>query len=82
MNTRLERHRPAACSPALALLTLFAIPAAAVPVVAPEFAGVYSIQSLGEVPGLPLTYGGLTFIDNDAADRETANRGGPPTRST
>ena len=65
MNTRTDHVRLAACSPAVALLTLFAIPAAAVPVVAPEFAGVYSIQSLGAVPGLPPTYGGLTFIDND-----------------
>ena len=49
----------------LAALALLATPAFAVPTVAPEFSGVYTIQSLGAVPGLPLTYGGLTFIDND-----------------
>jgi len=46
-------------------LVLFTMPAWAVPVVAPEFAGVYTIQSLGAVPGLPTAYGGLTFIDDD-----------------
>jgi hypothetical protein len=50
---------------ALAALALLATPAFAVPTVAPEFAGVYSIQSLGQVPGLPVPYGGLTFIDDD-----------------
>lgn len=49
----------------LALATLVAAPVGAVPVVAPAFSGVYTIQSLGAVPGLPSPYGGLAFIDND-----------------
>jgi hypothetical protein len=32
---------------------------------APAFSGVYSIESLGSVPGLPVAYGGLTFIGKD-----------------
>jgi hypothetical protein len=32
-------------------------------IVAPEFAGSYSLTSLGAVPGLPPSYGGLTFLD-------------------
>lgn len=65
MNTPRTRNSVAGRSPALALLTLLAMPAMALPVVAPEFAGVYTIQSLGRVPGLPDPYGGLTFIDDD-----------------
>lgn len=63
MNTT---HRRAAVGAiALAFGVLIATPAGAVPVVAPAFSGVYSIQSLGAVAGLPGPYGGLAFIDND-----------------
>jgi hypothetical protein len=65
MNKTSHRHLLAGCNPALAGLALLATPALAAPVVAPEFAGVYTIQSLGAVPGLPSAYGGLTFIDDD-----------------
>jgi hypothetical protein len=65
MNTRQTRSSVAGHGTALALLTLLAAPALAVPVVAPEFAGVYTIQSLGRVPDLPDPYGGLAFIDDD-----------------
>jgi len=62
MTSRPSPLTLAGCKAALALL---AMPAVAAPVVAPEFAGVYTIQSLGAVPGLPAAYGGLTFIDAD-----------------
>lgn len=65
MSSPRNRNFAARRSPALALLALLATPAMAVPVVAPEFAGVYTLQSLGQVPGLPEPYGGLTFIDDD-----------------
>ena len=38
------------------------LPAAA-QVVAPAYAGSYSLQSVGTVPGLPTPYGGVTFLD-------------------
>ncbi|HZP85258.1 MAG TPA: PEP-CTERM sorting domain-containing protein [Burkholderiales bacterium] len=31
----------------------------------PFYAGSYSVNSIGSVPGLPTQYGGLTFLDND-----------------
>lgn len=31
----------------------------------PDFAANYTAVSLGSVPGLPIRYGGLTFLDND-----------------
>ena len=65
MNTTHRRAAGGAGAFALALASLFATPVGAVPVVAPAFSGVYSIQSLGGVPGLPSPYGGLAFIDND-----------------
>ena len=39
--------------------------AAAQAVVAPAFAGSYTLTDLGSITGLPAQYGGLTFIDND-----------------
>ncbi len=33
--------------------------------VAPAFAGSYSLETLGSVPGLPTPYGGVTFLDAD-----------------
>lgn len=65
MNTTDRRAAGAAAAFALALATLVVSPAGAVPLVAPAFAGIYSIQSLGAVPGLPSPYGGLAFIDSD-----------------
>ena len=65
MNTTHRRAAGGAGAFALALASLVAAPAGAVPVVAPAFSGVYSLQSLGGVPGLPSPYGGLAFIDND-----------------
>lgn len=47
------------------LATMAGAPAVAVPLIAPAYSGVYSIQSLGAVPGVPSAYGGLTFIDDD-----------------
>jgi hypothetical protein len=46
----------------LGALGVAARPAAADPVIAPEFAGSYTLGSLGSVPGLPAPYGGLTFL--------------------
>jgi hypothetical protein len=65
MNISCRRVAPGGAAVAWALGTVLAAPAGAVPVVAPEFSGVYSIQSLGAVPGLPPAYGGLAFIDDD-----------------
>ncbi len=65
MNKIERRTAGGAFACALALAALVAAPVWAVPVVAPAFSGVYSIQSLGPVPGLPSPYGGLAFIDND-----------------
>jgi len=39
--------------------------AAQAQVVAPQYAGSYSISDLGSVPGVPGFYGGVTFLDND-----------------
>lgn len=65
MNTIYRRAAGGAGAFVLALVGLVAAPAGAVPVVAPAFSGVYSIQTLGAVPGLPSSYGGLAFIDDD-----------------
>jgi hypothetical protein len=43
---------------------LLSAPAQAL-VVDPFFAGSYTAASVGSVPGLPTSYGGLTFLDND-----------------
>jgi hypothetical protein len=65
MNTMQDRNFIGGRCLLVSVLVLLSVPAWAVPVVAPEFAGVYTIQSLGAVPGLPTAYGGLTFIDDD-----------------
>jgi hypothetical protein len=33
-------------------------------VVAPQYAGTYSLSDLGPVPGVPTNYGGVTFLNN------------------
>ncbi|MGB5198346.1 MAG: hypothetical protein WBR56_00430 [Sedimenticolaceae bacterium] len=47
------------------LLLLISVPSYAVPTFGPDFAADYSVSTLGPVPGLPNSFGGLTVRPDD-----------------